>query len=287
MSRPENLIYVSDLDGTLLRSDGLLSDYSRRTLKRLIENGLNFTVASARAVSEIRPVLGDLPIKLPVIAVNGAFLSDYAAGRHLIVNGLGDELAEKIFRHITNFNLWPFMCTFDGQRDRLWFQKLTNPAMQWYHDMLAVQNDNRLRSCENLTSKLRETVISFAVMGDRGPVKALAETLDDHFPAMLENFFFENPYSPNHWWLTIHDKKACKSIAVKELLDMTGFQKSQLTVFGDHINDIKMFRQAGRAIAVENAHPDLKSCADEIIGSNDSDAVVKYLIDAASGSAND
>jgi hydroxymethylpyrimidine pyrophosphatase-like HAD family hydrolase len=59
---------------------------------------------------------------------------------------------------------------------------------------------------------------------------------------------------------------------------MTGFKREQLTVFGDHINDIRMFELAGRAVAVENADERTKAAADEIIGTNDDDSVVKYLL---------
>ena len=47
---PRQTLYVSDLDGTLLRSDGSLSAYSVRTLTRLIREGMHFTVASARGL---------------------------------------------------------------------------------------------------------------------------------------------------------------------------------------------------------------------------------------------
>ncbi|MFZ9023167.1 MAG: HAD family hydrolase, partial [Anaerohalosphaeraceae bacterium] len=46
-------LFVSDLDGTLLQSDGTLSDESRKALTELLEAGVNFTVASARAWGEI------------------------------------------------------------------------------------------------------------------------------------------------------------------------------------------------------------------------------------------
>ena len=54
---PRQTLYVSDLDGTLLRSDGSLSPYSVRTLNRLIGEGMPFTVASARGCGEIRYAL--------------------------------------------------------------------------------------------------------------------------------------------------------------------------------------------------------------------------------------
>jgi hydroxymethylpyrimidine pyrophosphatase-like HAD family hydrolase len=40
-------LYISDLDGTLLRNDASLSDYSRRELIALLEEGVQITVASA------------------------------------------------------------------------------------------------------------------------------------------------------------------------------------------------------------------------------------------------
>ena len=56
-----------------------------------------------------------------------------------------------------------------------------------------------------------------------------------------------------------------------------GFDK--LVVFGDSANDITMFRIADEAYAVSNAVDELKALATGIIGSNEEDAVAKFLID--------
>jgi hypothetical protein len=50
-----------------------------------------------------------------------------------------------------------------------------------------------------------------------------------------------------------------------------------IVVFGDYLNDLDMFEIAGRAIAMENALPEVKESADEIIASNDQGAVLQYL----------
>ena len=67
-------LYVSDLDGTLLRNDTSLSQYSKDTLNALLDQGLLFTVASARSIASMRHVLADLPLRLPVVEFNGAFV---------------------------------------------------------------------------------------------------------------------------------------------------------------------------------------------------------------------
>ena len=271
-------IFVSDLDGTLLRGVGTLSDYSRTVLTELLQNGVQFTVASARAWSEITPVLGDLPLRLPIIAINGAYLTDYATGNHLVINDIEHSLATAVYQHILKGQLLPFIVTHNGTEDCLYWQDLKNEQMQWYHDILHVHKDQRIRRIEDLKHALAEKVIAFAVMGPRETVTALSELLADEYPGLLENFLFENPYSPGHWWLTIHDQRACKSKAIRTLVEMTGHNLANLTVFGDHINDIKMFRLAIKAIAVANAELEVKAVADEIIGSNDDDAVVKYML---------
>ncbi len=265
------------MDGTLLRSDGTLSDYSRKTLTERLEAGVHFTVASARAWGEIVLVLGDLPLLLPVIAVNGAYITDYATGKHRVINEIEQSLAATVYQHILDGQLLPFVVTHNGEEDCLYWQDLQNEQMQWYHDILHVHKDKRIRRIENLKHALAEKVIAFAVMGPKEDVASLSKLLACEYPGLLENFLFENPYSPGHWWLTIHDQRACKSKAVKTLAEMTGHDLGNLTVFGDHINDIKMLQLAGTGITVANAEPQVKAIADEIIGSNEDDAVVKYI----------
>ena len=270
-------IFISDLDGTLLHGDGTLSEFSRAKLTELLGAGVQFTVASARAWGEIVPVLGELPLLLPVIAINGAFITEYATGRHLVINNIENGFAETIYQHILDNQLLPFIVTHNGTEDCLYWQDLKNEQMQWYHDILHVHKDKRIRRIEDLKQVLAEKVIAFAVMGPREHVTALSELLAGEYPGLLENFLFENPYTPGHWWLTIHDQKACKSKAIKTLVEMTGHTVKNLTVFGDHINDIKMLQLAGTGVAVANAEDELKQHADQIIGRNEDDAVVKYI----------
>jgi len=270
-------LFVSDLDGTLLRSDGTLSEDSRRRLKELLEAGLCFTVASARTWSEIAPVLEGLPLRLPVIAVNGAFLSDFGTGRPLRIKALPAELAANLYEEIRRVGLSPFLCAFDGTSDKLYYCELLNEQMRWFHEILTTHNRARLCRLEPLEKALSLQVVSFAVMGEERPVAELARRLDEQYAGRLECFHFQNPYTDGHWWLTIHDAGACKSKALCELAHLYGFSMKDVVVFGDEINDVQMFRAAGRAVAVANAHETVKSCADEIIASNDEDAVVRYI----------
>jgi Cof subfamily protein (haloacid dehalogenase superfamily) len=277
-SNGDKHLYISDLDGTLLRDDATLSPYTRDKLTRLLDSGVNFTIASARSISSLRPILGDIPFRLPVIEINGAFITDYRTGRHLVVNKIDPDVARQIFGRILQHKLLPFVSTSNSVADCLYYQDLINGGMQWYFDDRTANGDRRLRRLSDLADAFSEDVVSMNVIGRRQEVGPLAAQLAQEFPNRLENFFFENPYSPGWWWLTIHDRTACKSIAIRELTRLHGFGMHNLTVFGDSLNDVKMFRMGARAVAVANATDEIKRHAHTIIGPNTDDSVVKFIL---------
>ena len=79
-------------------------------------------------------------------------------------------------------------------------------------------------------------------------------------------------------WLDIMHPDADKGHALEALADTLGIPLAQTSAFGDFLNDYGMLRAAGYAVAMKNAHPDLKAIADEVIGSNGDEAVVDKLV---------
>lgn len=273
-------IYISDLDGTLLCNDAAISEYSRAGLVKLLDSGVNFTVASARSATSIKNIFGDLPFKLPIIAVNGAYISDYSTGGHIVINSIGREIAGEIYSEILKHGCMPFVSSFNGSEDRVYYQHTINEGMRWLIEDVSERYGKRLRQTDNLKYTLAEQVACMTVIAEYEIVRDLTDNLEGRFGKELQMHFFQNPYSPQWHWLTIHDKKACKALAINTLLEMEGFSSDELTVFGDNLNDVNMFKMAEVAIAVENATEEIKGYADKIIGSNESDSVVKYITEA-------
>jgi len=61
-------LYITDLDGTLLKGDKTLSAYSRKQLQFLLkERNVRFTIATARSYTYAKQVLEGIDIRLPVI----------------------------------------------------------------------------------------------------------------------------------------------------------------------------------------------------------------------------
>lgn len=270
-------LYLSDLDGTLLSEGGEVSPRTREGLLRLLAEGAQVTVASARSYFSIRKLFGEMPFRLPIIEFNGAFITDYATGRHLQVNSLGTALGEELFDRIISAGQRPFVCSFNGEDDCLHYDELINGGMVWYEERRRKAGDTRLRRTLDLRSTMREEVVSLTVMdNDEAKIRALHAEVVAAYGEKLQTYCYENEYSKGTFWLTIHHESASKHIAMKTLRDRFA-PGSEIVAFGDNVNDLLMLQHADRGIAVENAVPELHGVADLVIGHHAGDAVVQFL----------
>lgn len=269
-------LYVSDLDGTLLNHDATLSANTRKILHGLLDDGLHFTVASARSAISVRAILQGLPLRLPIIASNGAFITDFHTGRHEIVNAIPHDVAVEIYRLIAAQRQVPFISCHTSSEDRLYYSNIANAGMQHLLDDRLASRDPRLRNIDRMEDALADHVVCFTIIGDLGPLTELEQSVRQSCGALVETHLVIDPYSG--WpWLTIHDHRASKDQAVQALVKNYGLHEKELVVFGDEINDIKMFQAAHRAFAVSNAVDAVKRVATSVIGKNSEDGVVQFI----------
>lgn len=270
-------LYISDLDGTLLTNEATLSEFSRTTLQALLRDGLPFSVASARSVGSMRSILEGLNLRLPVINFNGAFISDLETGRHEIINAVEPQVVDDVYGLIVKSGYSPFVSTFNGTEDCVYYREIVNGGMDWYLNDRIANRDRRFRCIEDLTHSFQEQVVCLTVIGAREDLSELDIAIQEQHEDMVETHLFENQYSPGWYWLTTHDRRATKDQAIRTLMENHGLSEDDLIVFGDHINDIKIFKTASQSIAVANAAAELKRHATHVIGSNQEDSVVKYI----------
>lgn len=272
------MIYISDLDGTLLSNDATLSEFTKHDLRQLLNNGLQFTVASARSVVAMQKILEGIPLRLPVIEFNGAFISDLATGKHEIVNHLKAEILPEILFLTKQHNCIPFISSFNGNEDCLYYEEIINNGMRWYLNDRIRAKDKRLKYVANLADTFDDQVVCFTIIAQKEALMELTAEMEKRFSESVELDLSENQYSSGWYWLTVHDKRATKDQAINTLIKKLGLSKNELTVFGDNSNDIKMFKLAGHSLAVSNAKDELKRYATQIIGTNEEDSVIRYIM---------
>ena len=277
MPMPGDRVYVTDLDGTLLDETASLSERTRTGLAGLLDDGMLFTVASARSVKAMQTILEGLTLPLPVIEHNGAHISDLATGHHLVTNAVDPTLARGAFDIIQAAGCVPLVASFDGTADRLHYSEVLNPGVAWYVEDRRVNSDPRLTRTADLASALSQQVACLTVIDRRDTLEPVRRSLIEEFGDAFRVRVFANEYFSDWDWLTIHDSRATKEQALSRVLNDSGLSGAEVVAFGDSDNDIPLFEFAARGIAVENASGEVKSLAHAVIGPNTADSVVEFL----------
>jgi 5-amino-6-(5-phospho-D-ribitylamino)uracil phosphatase len=271
----QDRLFVSDLDGTLLDDSGELSPSSLQRLNRLIDRGLRFTIATARSQESALPLLKGLKLKLPVIFFNGVFLSDLTTGKDL---GGSEFISAEIVKHMLKIvepiPLDPFIYTVADQH-LLYYRSASNPGAQAYLDGL--NGDGRLCQTQQFIFTEKESISGFLLIDQFSTLEPIYLALKEKYPEKLSMYFAKDLYNEGYYWLQTYNKNATKGHAVVKLAKQLNTPLSQVTVFGDYLNDLDMFQVAGHSIAVGNAQPEVKAQANEIIGTNNEGAVIDYL----------
>ncbi len=275
---PRDLLYISDLDGTLLSSSGTLSQDSIQRLNRLIDRGLKFTIATARNYDSARPILKGLNLKIPAVLFNGVYLTDFDTGQNVILaDFITQEVVDDLLQIVMPLDLHPFIYSYlpNGCGHRVYYREATNPGATAY--LTSLDGDGRLCQVDNYAFADDEKVSGFLLIDNQKTLEPVYQTLNKKYPDDISLYFAEDVSLKNYHWLQAYHQEATKANMIKLLSQHLKHPLENIVVFGDYLNDLSMFEIAGRAIAVSNALPEVKQAAHEIIGSNDSCAVIDYL----------
>lgn len=273
---------MTDLDGTLLKSNAKPSDYTVSVLTQVLEQGTVVSYATARSYQSSHAVVSEIPWRYPLVLYNGAMLFDPIAKRVLGGRWLDSERSNAIVKIGKTFGIAPLLFALDEQdNERVLHEKLERTGDLQF--LASRPNDPRFREVEELHSSesLRTLILTYiGLLDDLLPLKVAVEEvlgLEVHIHLMKDN------YIEGHYFLEFSHPEANKQMGLRLWAELVGCTSEEVTVFGDNLNDTGMFLEAGRKVAVANAHPDILLLADEIVASHDEDGVAVYMAAHMSG----
>ncbi len=254
-------LFVSDLDGTLFPSIYGLSQEGKTRLARLVDEGLPFTFATSRAIPAAMDAIGRPLIRSGRIANNGA----------VVVNKMGEVIRQVtlpwesilgISERLRRMAL-PVIWALDAQTGyerRCWLPNgphHLDPYMESRkHDPTVV----RMRSFDDLPRN--HFCLNLATVG---PGDLLRDLKKKFSSPELTVQVAPDPYQRGVYTMMVQGRTD-KGEALSVLCAEEGIPPEDVTVFGDSLSDVPLFKAAGRRVAVENAVEELKEQADEIIG---------------------
>ena len=268
MNKP---LYVTDLDGTLLRSDKSISPESVEKINRLISEGMCFTIATARTITSASQLIKDIDFKLPVITLNGTVIADPKSKKTVEAAIFSDKEIAKL-REVLNGRAGNLIAKgfFDDGMHKTYLNTEFNPGFVIYLD--EHKTDKRLVAVDTEDELFSGEICYFSLIGPKEDLEDIYEAVKDS--DTWETIFQQDTYR-EYYWLEIFPKGSSKAEAIKKLMRMGGCDG--IVVFGDSINDMSGFRIADECYAVSNASDDLKAAATAVILSNDEDAVASWL----------
>jgi len=243
---------VTDLDGTLLRTDKTMSEQTKIALNKCRRNGIKVVYATGRGVSSDQVAPAELFDGR--ITMNGAVaksgdtiihdcLIPFKIARPLLI--ACDEHGMKITSeisgmHYSNFNvseLWAYITNYQivdfAQHDK---------------DAEKIYTPNPSQEDKSFIQRFLPSELYFV------------ETAD------INGFLGQ-----------IMHKEATKSKAITALAQYWDISQSEILAFGDDYNDIEMLCDCGIGVAVANAIDEVKAVVNHICDANENDGVAKWL----------
>lgn len=260
-------LYISDLDGTLLRSDETLSDYTKDVICRLTKQGMLFSYATARSFVTAKKVTNGLPAKIPLIVYNGTFVIDNLTEEILISNYFDDSV-KPVLDDLFDCEIYPIVYSYTGNKERFSFmEEKCTAGMKRFLDTRKDDRRTPVRSTEELTMG---KCFHISCIDEPQKLYPIYEKYQNNFHCIYDRDFYSGDQ-----WLEIMPKNVSKANAVMQLKEKLCCDR--VVAFGDGKNDLEMFTVADECYAVENAVTELKEIATAVIAGNNEDGVAKWL----------
>lgn len=262
-------IYISDLDGTLLNSDGKLSNNSINLINEAIDNNINFTVATARTPATVVKILEKVNMNLPIITMNGATIYDMKNNKYIHSNFINNSLVSKINNIISKHNIGIFIYTLKNDHLYVYHNKLTNSEQKDFYNQ---RNSNAYKTFIEKELPSNAKVLYFTMLDNKENIKKVYDEVKNIPGIYIAKY--KDVYS-NCYNLEIYDINSTKAKAIEKFKSQYHYIK--LITFGDNKNDIPMFNISDECYAVENAVTELKEMCTSTIGSNNNDSVAIFI----------
>ena len=265
-------LVVSDVDGTLLTKEKVLTERATNTVRKLHEAGIAFTITSSRPTIGMKFLIEPLGITLPIGAFNGSCIVDPTlkpVEQHLIP----EAAARRALQIIAEYHADAWLFTTDR-----WLV-LSDKGAYVAHEARTIRADPTI--VDDFTPYLSSACKIVGASADAAGLQrcevATQQALGVQATAIRSQSYY----------LDITPPGVNKGTFVQTIAHRLNISTDVVTTIGDMHNDLAMFRVSGTSFAMGNATDDVKAQATHVTASNEDDGFAKametILEDSAAG----
>ncbi len=280
-------LIASDMDGTLLNDDHMISEENLKAIRKAQEMGRHFTIVTGRDYGAVKSYLEECNLKCECILSNGAEYRD--VNGNIIESVYMNKKSVKIAFDILNeaglciqlmTNNGSYITNKESDKkaiiDRF---KLFNPTMteeEVKKFVAKFHKERGMKEIDNIYEILESNVEVLKIVTFDNDEKLIAE-LKDKLRENTLDLAVASTFSND---IEISDIKAQKGLILAKTIKKMGIDKSEVIVLGDSFNDYSMFTEFENSYAMENAIPEIKEIAKYITDTNNNDGVAKAIYKA-------
>ncbi len=246
-----------DMDGTCLDNRHRVPERNLWALEEAIKAGILVVPATGRALKACPLAVRRLPGLRYVISSNGARVTDVQSEKTIRQQLIPWRRAADFLDELEKYRVW--VCAHADNAC------LDESFVPFVHRRLFYQGDFKgsrfVPNLRRFICRERKDVEKFQIFFQNRKACQAARQMAERLPDL--DFAFSS-----RWYAEITERKASKGIALAALCDYLGLDRSEVMAIGDSENDLSMFREAGRAVAMGNAADRIKQAAGEVTGTN-------------------
>ena len=259
-------IIASDMDETFLNHQHKLVEANISTLKTLKDKGIFFVPSSGRPYWSIMQSLQPIEALLEgsyILSFNGGSINKVGQDQPLVSHTLPFEQVNAIFNLGKRLGVGMHVYELQGP---IWGCDFTQDEIDYLAGHIPYNY------FEDNIEFLRNKPIA-KILFVKADITYL-ENLKADLEAELD--FCDLTISANRY-LEMNPKGVNKGAGLKELASILDIDIAHTIAVGDSLNDLEMIEDAGVGVAVANAHPLIKDCADFIAESSCDDGVLAEI----------
>ncbi len=260
-------LIATDMDGTLLDSNGLIPEKNFEVLKRAEEKGIIVVLSTGRPYMSANYHAQKLGLKSPIISSNGAVVHDI--DRNIVYERtLLDDVIIKVLDILEQEDIYYHLYTINGV-----YSKTINKEIftKYYGD----ENGNlvietfKFNNYKDILFKGKKFNKIITITNDNNKLKNLRARLSEINEIEVTSSLKDN--------VEIMSKQVSKKNALEYLCSELEIKSDEILAIGDNGNDLDMLLYAGCSIAMGNAIDIVKEKADYITDTNDNDGWAKAI----------
>ena len=221
-------LYVSDLDGTLIRDDLTLSRGGPWRPVRASRRGR----PDHRGQRQERDLHPRDPRRHPLPAPDHRVQRRVPLG---VPDGAARDrerdprqpLAREVFDALTAAGCEPYVSSFDGARDLVFYREIANEGMAAYFAERVAFKDERLRRVDDLAATLDGGTVCLTVIERSERLEPVQASLAAAFGDRVMLTSYDYRYFPGWKFFTVHDRRATKDQAIAALRKSRGLEEAR------------------------------------------------------------